>query len=199
MNIRQKIILLISSLLLLFGTLVFLFFPLIISSLLFVAYFGSISLLAIILILAFSNDKIDGKHTGKFDKSNQILFSAKSVFPFQLFPDKYFVQQKTISIVRKEFFSQGWIETISIKDIGGIRLYMGPLFASITIIRKILPQTSIELRNLWKKDGLKLKELIDGLIITQNKLVEIPEDIPLKVEKKILFEIGHESEVEKEI
>lgn len=200
MNQSQKIVLFFSSLLLLIGTLFFLVFSLFVSSSVFLGYSSLIIFLTIIFIYFTSSKELsdDGVAT-KFKNSNQILYSAHSVFPFQIFPDRYFIQQKTISIVRKHFFSQGWVETISIKDIGGIRLYTGPFFSSITIIRKVLPQTTVELRNLWKKDAFKLKELLDGLVITENKLVEMPNQIPLKTEKKILFEIGTEKEVEKEI
>lgn len=199
MNRNQKIVLLISSLLLLFGTVFFLFFPLTFSSIFFASYFVLIVLLAFIFVLGFSNKKIKDETNPMFDKSNQILFSARSVFPFQLFQDKYFIQEKTLSIVRKEFFSQGWIETIAIQDIAGIRMYTGPLFSSITIIRKVLPQTLVEMKNLWKSDAFKMKELLDGLMMTGNQLVDMPKNVNLKTQKKILIEIGKENEVEKVI
>jgi len=199
MNLNQKIILFISSLFLLIGTVTFLLFPLFISSVIFIIFFVLIMLLTIIILYFNTTVKKPKEKPNIFPETNQILFSARSVFPFQLFPDKYFVQEKTITIVRKKFFSQGWVETIAIKDIGGLRVYTGPLFSNIMIIRKILPQTTVELRNLWKKDAFKIKELLDGLIITQNNLIEMPKNIPLKVEKKILSEIGREKEIEKEI
>lgn len=200
MNKKQKIILFNCFLLIIFGVVATMLFPSLISSFVFVIY--SIIVIITAFFYFYYASKISTsteEPATRFNTSNQILFSAGSVFPFQLFPDRYFIQEKTVSIVRKQFFSQGWSETISIKDIGGIRLYTGPLFASITIIRKVLPQTTVELRNLWKKDAIKLKEILDGLIITENNLVNIPKKIPLKIEKKILFEIGTQKEIEKEI
>ena len=138
------------------------------------------------------NEKISGK-------VNPIIYIARSVFPFQLFPDIYILQEKTLSIIRKKFFFSAWTETIPIKDIASIRLYTGPLFVSLTILRKILPQTSIEMTDLWKNDGLKFKELLDALIMKENKLVRIPATMSLTTRKKFIYEIGHENEVEKEI
>lgn len=135
----------------------------------------------------------------KIGDFNPLLYKAKSVFPFQIFPDKYFVEEKAIYIVRKTFFLMAWTEMIPIQDIGSVRIYTGPFFASLTILRKILPKTSIELRNLWKKDAIKMKEILDGLIMKEANLVDVPEGISVEEKKKIFEEIGKEKEVEKEI
>src|SRR3989344_4496092 len=127
------------------------------------------------------------------------IFLNFNFIPFQIFPDSYILQEKTLSIVRKKFFFNAWLETIPIKDIASVRLYTGPLFVSLSILRKILPQTSIELRDMWKNDGIKLMELLDALIMKENKLVNIPKKISLKFKKKLIYEIGSEKEIEKEI
>ncbi len=135
----------------------------------------------------------------ELEQSNPVIYMMSSVFPFDLFPDKYVVQDKTISIVRKRFFLSAWSETIPIKDIGSVRIYTGPFFATVILIKKILPPISIELRTLWKKDAIKAKEILDALILKENKLITLPKGISQKEKKRILIDIGTEEEVEKEI
>lgn len=197
-------VLALSTFLLLLGVaafLVFSFIPyrvLVLFSL--VIVFLTLVLLFILSVIAKHQKNLSGNLNEKISgEVNPVIFSARSVFPFQLFPDRYILQEKTLSIIRKKFFLSAWTETIPIKDIASVRMYTGPLFVSLTLLRKILPQTSIELTDLWKNDGLKFMELLDALIMKENKLVDIPKEISLKSKKKLIYEIGHEKEVEKEI
>ncbi|MBI5127150.1 hypothetical protein HZA76_01705 [Candidatus Roizmanbacteria bacterium] len=200
MNIIQKIIILISSFLLLIGAVILLLG--ILPGSIFMIY--SILLITFSLFFIFVTSRVSKsdksvKSMIKTEEVNPVLYSARSVFPFQIFPDHYIVQEKGLYIVRKTFFMTAWTEMIPIKDVASVRIYVGPFFASLTILRKILPTTSIELRNLWKKDAIKMKEVLDGLIMTEAELIDIPEHISTKTKKEILTEIGTEKEVEKEI
>ncbi|OGK12002.1 hypothetical protein A2954_00300 [Candidatus Roizmanbacteria bacterium RIFCSPLOWO2_01_FULL_37_12] len=204
MNLIRIVILFSSIIFLLLGVAIFLNFNFIPFSLL--IFFSVITiiftslLLYLVTVIEFHQKKpLSNFNDRKSGEVNPVIFTARSVFPFQIFPDTYILQEKTLSIVRKKFFFNAWLETIPIKDIASVRLYTGPLFVSLSILRKILPQTSIELRDMWKNDGIKLMELLDALIMKENKLVNIPKKISLKFKKKLIYEIGSEKEIEKEI
>ncbi len=196
MKKAKKIIALSASLLLLLAA-VFLFFESIN-----LVYFIILAILILISVLianyivpVFKKD-LD---TGGIISRNPVLFTTKSVFPFQFFPDRYIVQEKNFYIVRKTFFSTGWTEMLPIKDIASVRMYSGPFFASITILRKVLPLTSFELRDLWKSDAFKLKEILDGLIMKEAKLINIPQMISSDDKTEMLIRKTGGEDVEKEM
>jgi len=196
MKKAKKIIALSASLLLLLAA-VFLFFESIN-----LVYFIILAILILISVLianyivpVFKKD-LD---TGGIISRNPVLFTTKSVFPFQFFPDRYIVQEKNFYIVRKTFFSTGWTEMLPIKDIASVRMYSGPVFASITILRKVLPLTSFELRDLWKSDAFKLKEILDGLIMKEAKLINIPQMISSDDKTEMLIRKTGGEDVEKEM
>ncbi len=196
MEKAKKIIALSASLLLLLAA-IFLLFQIIS-----LTYFVILAILILISVLianyivpVFKKD-LD---TGGVVSRNPVLFTTKSVFPFQFFPDRYIVQEKNFYIVRKTFFSTGWTEMLPIKDIASVRMYSGPFFASITILRKVLPITSFELRDLWKKDAFKLKEILDGLIMKEAKLINIPQMISSDDKTEMLIRKTGGEDVEKEM
>lgn len=196
MEKAKKIIALSASLLLLLAA-IFLLFQIIS-----LTYFVILAILILIVVLlanyivpVFKKDL----ETGDIISRNPVLFTTKSVFPFQFFPDRYIVQEKNFYIVRKTFFSTGWTEMLPIKDIASVRMYSGPFFASITILRKVLPLTSFELRDLWKKDAFKLKEILDGLIMKEAKLINIPQMISSDDKTEMLIRKTGGEDVEKEM
>lgn len=84
------------------------------------------------------NDIIYSSNTIAHEK-NPALFSARSVFLLDLFPDQYIVHEKTLTIIRHKFFFNSWAETVPIENIDSVRIYAGPLFASLTINKKEHP------------------------------------------------------------
>lgn len=195
MNLYQKIILL-YSLLLLAGAVGLLLG--IIGGLQFFVSFIIASVITLIILYIISLFNVP-KHLQPEIKVNPTLYSTRSVFPLQFFPDLYIVQEKNIYIIRKTFFFSGWTEMVPVKDIASVRMYTGPFFSSLSILRKVIPQTSLEIKDLWKKDAIRMKEMIDGLIIKENKLVDVQENITVEGKKRTIFELGREREVEKEI
>jgi len=208
MNLISKIIVLAGALLLLLGACALLFLPSF-PPLLFILYalaiivISTIALLLSSLVVKHINpEKITIKAAPDQDislKTNPVIFSVRSVFPLELFPDKYILQEKTMSVIKKKFFFSSEIETVQIKDILSSRLYTGPVLVSLTLVRKMPGFPEIQLTNLWKSDGLKFKQYLDALIMKENKLVKVPNDLSLKSKKKLIYEIGREKEVEIEV
>src|SRR6185312_17385752 len=66
-------------------------------------------------------------------KSQEILMSAKTVFPFTLFPDTVSVDRTNLIIAHRVFYRVASIITVRIEDIHNIKPNVGPLFGSLTI------------------------------------------------------------------
>jgi hypothetical protein len=106
-------------------------------------------------------------------KESEILFRTKTVFPFDLFPDTITIHTTKIDIVQKIFFYSQDIMSISVKDIAAVEVQTAPFFATINIIPAppyLDPKT---IRYLKISDAIKIKKLIDKLLLA------IKEDIDL--------------------
>jgi hypothetical protein len=110
-------------------------------------------------------------HTLKFQ--NQELFRVKASKPFNFFTEELIVQEKTISIVKKEFLSN-CCETLPIKDIGRVILTDTIFFSSILVIGKNTAH-QLEITRLPKQKALEAKELLEGLMMEDaSAAMEIP-------------------------
>lgn len=203
----QRIIVLIAALFLILGSFG-LFLPWIELSRL-LSYFFVVGISAILMFFAFSRDSVPlGKSSQKSTKRvypppsaeiNPTLLNIESVWPFEFFPNRLIIDEEDITIVEKRFFFMGWTETIPASEIQDVRMYMGPFLASLSIQKKPPVIKQIEINNLWKKDALRAKELIDGLILENRDLIKIPEKTPLLAKKRIIEQAGKNDQVRKEI
>ncbi len=66
------------------------------------------------------------------EKSRKIIFETKSVFPFELFPDKITICPNRVTITRNSLFSK-FEYPIQIENITGARIYRTVFFATLYI------------------------------------------------------------------
>lgn len=66
------------------------------------------------------------------EKSRKIIFEAKSIFPFELFPDKITICPNRITITRNSIFSR-FEYPIQIENLTGARIYRTIFFATLYI------------------------------------------------------------------
>lgn len=207
MTIAQRGIVLIASLLLLLGSFG-LFLPWVELSRL-LLYFFVIIVLTVLMFFTFAtsrntSQKNEQKTTKRIfppqsSEINPTLLDIKSVWPFEFFPNRLIIDEEDVTIVNKRFFFMGWTETIPASEIQDVRMYTGPFLASISIQKKPPVIQQIEVNNLWKKDALRAKELIDGLILENRDLIKIPEKTPILTKKHIIEQAGKNERVRKEI
>lgn len=81
-----------------------------------------------------SKDKVDKNNELDIlvEKSRKIIFEAKSVFPFELFPDKITICPNRITITRNSLFSK-FEYPIQIENLTGARIYRTIFFATLYI------------------------------------------------------------------
>lgn len=120
----------------------------------------------------------------KLTTESQItLFKVKTVFPFTFFPDTLVIDLFKINIIRKTFYLSERIISVEICDVLNVDLIYGPLFATLKISTKFFTQKPISLSFLRKKDAVKARRIITGLLIAYKNNIPIDQ-----INKKDLLE-----------
>lgn len=120
---------------------------------------------------------------------NRTLFTLKTVWPFDFFTDILLIKERSITIIYNIFFVSYWSESIPLKSLTGVNISTGYFFSSLTVTRKD-PKKEYVLNYLKKSESEAAKRIIDGLLQTKTKPVEIPEDLSIKNERNILKKIS---------
>lgn len=93
------------------------------------------------------------------------LFSISTVFPFRLFPTKLSVDKKKVDISAGVFFGSKQIQSMLIADIDSVVVDTSAFFAKLTIRDKLAMHSPITIDYLQKEEALKMRRLIEGLIV----------------------------------
>ncbi|HUQ85634.1 MAG TPA: hypothetical protein VM077_04880 [Candidatus Limnocylindrales bacterium] len=100
-------------------------------------------------------------------RSNKILLHAKSIFPFDFFPNTLTIDANKVDIVISTFFYTETVTSVLLKEIMDVRveisLFMGKLI--IDYGPHPLKISTVYVPTLWKKDALKAKEIIEGMLV----------------------------------
>lgn len=94
--------------------------------------------------------------------SNTILMSISSVFPFDFFPTTINVEATRVTIISRQLFASQ-VHSVDIKDISSVFIETSILFAAITLISKTYSQKELVINNLWKKEAILLRRIVEGL------------------------------------
>lgn len=128
------------------------------------------------------SDEID-KFEAVLGGSKRVLLKTSSIFPFDLFPDEITIDETKVSIVYHEFFFSDEVHSITIDMIKDIDVETGPLFATLKIVPDGYPGRPMELRFLKKKDAIKARQIIQGLIIARKHGID-----PTKIQSEDFLE-----------
>lgn len=94
--------------------------------------------------------------------SNAILMTVSSVFPFDFFQSTINVEATRITVINRQLFSSQ-VHSVDIIDISSVFIETSILFAAISLISKTYEQKKIVVNNLWKKEAILLRRVIEGL------------------------------------
>ena len=100
--------------------------------------------------------------------SNAILMSISSVYPFDLFPSTINVEATRVTIITRQLFASQ-VHSIDIKDISSVFIETSIIFAAITLKSKTYEQKELLINNLWKKEAILLRRIIEGLRMFEKK------------------------------
>ena len=94
--------------------------------------------------------------------NNQELLRVRASRLLDLFPDELVIQNKTVSVIRKDFLST-YVETMPVNEIGEVALTAAGPFAALNIRAKN-PGNELEIRSLPIGKAKRAKEVIDKLL-----------------------------------
>lgn len=124
--------------------------------------------------------------------SNEVLASARTVFPIDPFPDTVVLDRTTLNITKRTFFFSNDTFGIRIEDILNAQVNVGPFLGSLTIASRILSsEDHFTINNLWRKDAIHLKHMIQGYIIALHNEIEISH-LSKKELMDTISELGHD-------
>ncbi len=106
-------------------------------------------------------------------ESARILFQAKSIFPFDLFPDEISIDPIKVNIVSHEFFASARVHCIYIKNISDVFVDCSPFFASLKIIDQGFTENEEIVTTLSKDNAMKARRIIQGLVVAHKQGVDV--------------------------
>lgn len=134
----------------------------------------------------------------KFDdiakKARRTIFSTRSVFPFDLFPDELIIDANKVDISMGIFFGSREVYSIPLQNINGARSNSSIIFAGISIEIEGFNKNPPSIRYLWKKDAIMARRIINGLVTTIRQNIDLSK-LDLKSLREKLIDIGRAHEV----
>lgn len=96
-------------------------------------------------------------------KSQELLISAKTVFPFTLFPDTVSIDRTNFTMTHRVFYRIASIITIKIEDIHNIKPNVGPVFGSLVVTTAFVdPDSPYKVNFLQREDALRITRIVRG-------------------------------------
>ncbi|MDP3941623.1 MAG: hypothetical protein Q8Q49_04935 [bacterium] len=95
-------------------------------------------------------------------KSNRIIISISSQFPWDLFPSTIDVEESRVTFKFNQFLSSQ-SHSVDLKDISNVFIETSMLFASLQVVSRTFVQNDIKIGNLNKTEAKKVQGIIEGL------------------------------------
>lgn len=150
----------------------------------------------------YTSSMTTGEQTGEalrsaVDRSNEVLASAKTVFPFKLFTDEITLDRTKVTVTRRNFFFASDVMSIRIEDILNVSASLVPFFGSITIATRVLSSDDhFMLTRFWRKDAAHLKHMIQGYVIARHNNI-ICDHLEKEELVKTLAQLGKDSNLDR--
>lgn len=122
--------------------------------------------------------------------SHEILVTARTVFPFTLFPDTVTLDRAKLTIAHREFFWTGEVMSIRIEDILNVTADVGPFFGSLKIYTRFFQNDKpYSVSFLRREDALRIKRILQGYVIALQKNIDCS-TLPTPELAKMLDDLG---------
>jgi hypothetical protein len=95
-------------------------------------------------------------------KSNRIIISISSVFPWEFFPDTINVEETRVTVIQRQLFASQ-VHSVDIKNISNVFIDNDIFFTALTIVSKTFEENNIRIMKLRKKEADLTRRLIEGL------------------------------------
>ncbi len=111
------------------------------------------------------------KLNNMMSKSNRIIVSISSLFPWDIFPDTLNIEETRITVIQRQLFSSQ-VHSVNIKDISNIFIDMDLFLAAITIVSNTFEENNIKIMKLRKKEAVLARRIIEGLRVFMEKDID---------------------------
>lgn len=119
------------------------------------------------------------------DKSKTVLYRAKAVFPFDFFPSELIIDMTKATIIDRRFFLSGNVKSVYHRDIIDVEIETGPFFSTLMIIDQYFTDEKLHIHYLKKKEAVKARETIMGLV----SAIKINVDVGIVDSEEVLNKI----------
>jgi hypothetical protein len=102
-----------------------------------------------------------------------LLFSTKTVFPFQFFPTTLTVEKTKVNINKSLFIASNQIISILISEISSVEADTTLFFGTLRISSKLPGAAPLEVPFLRKSDAMKARRIIQGLAVSLTNKVDV--------------------------
>lgn len=109
---------------------------------------------------------------GLVEKSNRILASVTSVFPFDFFPNTVNVEEGRITVITRNFFYSSQVFSVDLKNISNVLINLAPFFAQLVIVSKTFAKNQIKIKFLRKDEAIFVRRMIEGLRVFESKQID---------------------------
>ncbi len=132
--------------------------------------------------------RVESRSLPSTKNHNRELLRVKAHWIADLFPDELVIQEKTISVIRNEFLVS-YVETMPVRDIGRVVYVSTLIFNGLRIIGKNTAH-ELNINGLTKKAAVEAKEVIEGLLLEDAGVVDIPHWIQTEERRDMLADAG---------
>lgn len=106
-------------------------------------------------------------------RSRTIVYKARTVFPFDLFPNDLIIDMTKVTLVTRNFFFSGQTQSVYIRDIMDVIIETGPLFSTLRIVDSGFVQNKLAVKYLSRSTAMKARQIIEGLIAASKAGVDM--------------------------
>ena len=104
-------------------------------------------------------------------KSNRIILSISSMFPWNIFPSSINIEETRVNIIHRQFFASQ-VHSVDIESISNIFIDTFLFFTTLTIVSNTFEENNIKVMNLRKKEADLARKLIEGLRMFKEKDID---------------------------
>lgn len=157
-------------------------------------YDGSVSPtpIAIVREVASTEEEVENakkRMDNLIEGSDATLYTVKSVFPFDLFPDKLVLDINKVNLISKEFFWSERVHSVLIEDISDVYIDTSPFFSTLHVVDENFTENMISIQHLKKDEAARARRIIQGLVIARKQTLDLTHINPAELVPR-LEELG---------
>lgn len=104
--------------------------------------------------------------------SQEVLTTATTVFPLELFPDTVTVDRAKLTVTKRRFVGVAEVMSMRIEDVLNVTSSVGPFFCTVTIVSRVFNSEPYTVGRFWRADAARLKRIIQGYVIALQRGID---------------------------